>query len=314
MRLVRRGPATKQPQWRPQGPQKGCETMAASLPAPARFEIHTHSTCSDGHLSVTELVALCVATGVGTWALTDHDTCRGCREAAPLARAQGIAFVPGIEISAYHKGSIHVLGYGFDPEHSAMRAYEKRMADSRVERLQDMILRLNALGVTVTMEDAMAQASHGGILGRPHLARALVARGDVHEPQQAFDRWLGEGREAYVAMTWLSVPEAISLIHEARGVAVLAHPGRYMDRVLMEEWTEAGLDGVEVRHPSHNIHHETLLLKLAERLGLLRTASSDFHGPPAGLLAEETFGRVFFPPAWSEPWLERLRLASPPAH
>ncbi|MBA2663265.1 MAG: PHP domain-containing protein [Bradymonadaceae bacterium] len=271
-------------------------------------EIHTHSTVSDGALSPQRLAELMQRCGVGLWALTDHDTSEGCIEAAAAAKERGIRFISGIEISAKSRGqSIHVLGYGFDPNHRAMIAYSEHMNAARADRMEAMRRRICELGFEIHPEEVTSFSERGN-LGRPHIARAMHARGYVDSVQQAFDLYLADGRPAYVGMDWIGVDDAIDLLHDAGGIVILAHPARYDIGGQLAGWVERGLEGLEVRHPAHELLDEARLIARCDRFGLLKTASSDFHGTEAPL--EELpgiCGRVNFPVAWQEAFLAALR-------
>ena len=243
-----------------------------------RAELHTHSTASDGAHPPRELAQLAAKLGVRVLSLTDHDTCRGCAEAASACAELGVEFIPGVEVSAYLEGrSIHVLGYGLDPQDPQLEAFLEHRRRLREDRMGLMVERAQALGLEVTFEEVEAQA-RGASLTRPHLAHALVARGYARDLPEAFERYLAQGRPVYLASSPLSVPEAIAFIRAARGVSVLAHPGIEQPDALWEAWVEAGLDGVEVEHPSHSRAQQARYERLARRYGLLATRSSDFHG------------------------------------
>lgn len=268
-------------------------------------ELHTHSTSSDGEHEPAELAAMCAALGVKVWSLTDHDTCRGCKEAAAAARALGMLFIPGVEISAYLDGrSIHVLGYGIDADDEAFEAFLSLRRRQREDRMGLMVERAQALGLKVTLAD-VEQVAGGANMTRPHLARALVAREQVSSIQEAFDLWLAEGKPAYVENEPLSVPEAIAKIHEAGGVAILAHPGIYGRDEQIEGWVHrAGLDGVEVSHPSHGADRVAMYSAQAARLGVLQTRSSDFHGH--SVRPDRQLGQTSMPEAWLDALLNKL--------
>lgn len=249
------------------------------MPNTILAELHSHSTWSDGTLDVPTLAQRLHQAKVRVWSLTDHDTCGGCSEAAHEAANLGIRFVPGLEISAWAGRSVHVLGYGVDLQ--AIAAYQTQRTTMRAERVGEMIRRLTGLGVPITREQVDAEAS-GGVLTRPHVARALFASGQVVSVQEAFDVYLGVGRPAYVESEWPSVVEAIGLIHDAGGIAILAHPGIYdLDRSI-PEWVEAGLDGIEVGHPKHTDAQRDAYRGLANQHRILKTVSSDYHGPGLG--------------------------------
>lgn len=288
-------------------PEFKSRQRSMNMAAPLICEIHTHSTVSDGVFSPVALADLLKSCGVQLWALTDHDTSEGCGEAAAAAAERGIRFIPGIEISAQQNGqSIHVLGYGFDPEHAEILAYGERMGRARAQRMELMRERICELGFAVTSEE-VSSFSTRGVLGRPHIARAMLKHGYVETVQQAFDLYLGEGKPAYVGMDWIGVDQAIGLLRGAGGLVVLAHPGCYDLDGNLERWVSAGLAGLEVRHPSHDLVDEARLGALCERYGILKTASSDFHGSeaPANEL-DEFCGRVNFPPVWQDAFLGAL--------
>lgn len=279
-----------------------------NLAAPLICEIHTHSTVSDGVFSPEALADLLKECGVQLWALTDHDTAEGCAEAAVAASERGIEFIPGIEISAQQDGqSIHVLGYGFDPRHPEIIAYGERMGRARAQRMETMRQRICDLGFAITA-DEVASFSARGVLGRPHIARAMLMHGYVETVQQAFDLYLADGKPAYVDMDWIGVDQAIRLLRAAGGLVVLAHPSRYEMGEHLERWVSAGLAGLEVRHPSHQLVDEARIGALCDRYDLLKTASSDFHGSeaPASEL-HEFCGRVNFPPVWQDAFLDAVR-------
>ncbi len=271
-----------------------------------RAEIHSHSTASDGAHAPSRVAELCAEAGVTIWSLTDHDSCYGCGEAAQAAQSHGITFIPGIEVSAYADTSVHVLGYGVDPDGEVMEHYAGGRVDSRRQRMHQMIERLEEFGLSVQM-NAVERIAGGGVLGRPHLARALVEAGHVPSVQQAFDDYLHTGGPAHVTMGWPSVVEAIDIIHRAGGIAVLAHPGNYGLDEAIAGWVDAGLDGIECVHPQHARADERRYERLADRLGVLKTASSDFHGNRG---RHKYFGHVGFPERWLAAFLGRLGVSA----
>jgi hypothetical protein len=221
---------------------------------------------------------------VSVWSLTDHDTVAGQEGAAAAAREQGLRFVPGIELSVFlgdegEGREVHVLGHFVDPAHPSLRRFEDLLADHRRGRMGRILERLGKLGIRVTLEEVVA-CSGGKTLGRPHVARAVVAAGAAPSVREAFDRWLGEGRPAYVGRYRLSAADAVALVRGAGGVATLAHPGvSRVGRVDLAELRRIGFEGVEVRHPEHSPGQVEEYRRLARELGLVPTAGSDFHGP-----------------------------------
>lgn len=245
----------------------------------ARIDLHSHSIASDGELPAATVAARAKRAGLGVWALTDHDTLAGMGEAARAAEALGIRLVPGIELSAFlDTREIHVLGHFVDPAHASLRRFEDFLADHRRERMRQIVAKLGTLGVGIRLED-VERWSGGKTLGRPHVARAVVAAGGAGTVREAFDRYLGEGRPAYVGRFRLEVSEAVALVRGAGGTATIAHPvvSRLEDREI-ERLRAAGIDGIEVYHPDHDPGDRERLLRLAERVGLVATAGSDFHG------------------------------------
>lgn len=266
-------------------------------PSESRFvDLHTHSTASDGSRPAREVVRAAREVGLVAIALTDHDTVAGLAEADDEGRSLGVRVVAGVELSAVEGDSeTHLLGlhladvYRLDTRLSELRT----MRLSRAERI---VTRLNELGVRVTLEDVLTQ-SGGGAVGRPHIARALVNDGWATDLRDAFDRYLGNGRAAYVPKERLPIEEAIAMIHDAGGIAVLAHPGASGTRARIEALVAHGLDGVEVRHPSHSHEDVVRLQALVDHFRLVPSGGSDWHGVPEGGRA---LGGMRIPYAWLE--------------
>jgi predicted metal-dependent phosphoesterase TrpH len=240
-------------------------------------DLHLHSTASDGALPPAQVVAAAARAGLAAVALTDHDTIDGVAEARAEGERQGVRVIPGVELSATDAaGEVHLLGLHLSRTDELQQLLGS-FREVRRERAVRMVERLNALGVPVTLEAVLAQAGTG-VIGRPHVARALVAGGWVRDMRDAFERWLGSGRPANVEKKRLELGEAIELVHEAGGLAVLAHPGADATRARLEELRALGLDGVEVRHPSHSAEDMARIGALADHLGLVPSGGSDWHG------------------------------------
>ena len=257
------------------------------------IELQAHSTVSDGQLPPAEVVDAAVAAGVTTFALTDHDAVDGLAEAAAAARRHGIELVPAAEMSCAHPlaEDLHVLGYWIDPE--AMAAACGRAQQERVTRAEELIANLNAAGVEVSLEGAIAQAGDASSIGRPHIARAAGVTGDLGP---FFERYLVPGVPTFVGRRWPTAFEGVELIHAAGGVAVLAHPFWDLDEphevaALLDE---LNFDGIEVFYPSHTREQVEWLVGVCRERGLAMTASSDWHGPThrtfARFGAYQTFG------------------------
>jgi 3',5'-nucleoside bisphosphate phosphatase len=250
-----------------------------------RIDLHTHSSVSDGTDAPAELVRKALAAGLDVVALTDHDTFDGLDEAVGEGERLGLGVVRGMELSCSRRGSsVHVLAYGADPTSPRLAAEMARVRDGRLGRLAGVLRKLAALGVPVSEAEVMAQVGNSPSVGRPHIADALIAAGHVRDRQQAFDRFLADGGPAHVHRYTIEVDRGIDLVHEAGGLAVIAHPwGRGRERllppnVLQDLARDHGLDGIEVDHQDHDSDARRRLRALAESLGLLATGSSDYHG------------------------------------
>ncbi len=257
-------------------------------------DLHAHSTASDGAATPTVLIECALAAGLAAVALTDHDTVAGVDEARAAGARLGVEVIAGIELSAVEaEGETHLLGLHL-ADTRRLEPSLKRLREARVARAETMLNALSTLGVPVTMEAVLIQA-RGGALGRPHVARALVAAGWVRDERDAFDRFLGAGRPAFVAKERLSLVDAIGFVHEAGGIAVLAHPARQGTLDYLQRLKRVGLDGVEVRHPSHTAEDEARLGTLAEHLDLLASGGSDWHGAVEG---PRVLGAITIPIEW----------------
>ena len=252
-------------------------------PEPGRADLHLHSTESDGLLAPAAVVDLAADFGIEVMSLTDHDTVAGLDEARARAAERGLELVPGVEISTKDPRGIerHLLAYGVDPSHDGLAAMLAENARARGERLEAMAAALASVGAPVSVEEILAEA-HGSV-GRPHVADALVRKGHVKSRQEAFDRWLADGRVAHVPKGSAEIADAIGVVHAAGGVAVLAHPGRRWDPGLMESLVRDGLDGLEALHPSNSNSERSALEAMAKRWDLLVTGGSDCHGDPDGV-------------------------------
>jgi len=272
-----------------------------------------HSTASDGAVAPADVVAAARAAGLGAIALTDHDTLAGLAEAREAGARLGVRVIAGVELSAVDAAGTetHVLGLHIAHADTLQRALDVFRA-ARRERALEIVERLNALGVPVTQEAVLAQAGAAAI-GRPHVARALIAGGWAKDFREAFDRWLGSGRPAFVEKRRLTMPEAFALIHDAGGLAVYAHPGADGTRERVAAFAAQGMDGLEVRHPGHSPTETTRLAALARQLDLVPSGGSDWHGAADGSRA---MGCMDIPAEWLDQQEERVaqrRAATVPA-
>jgi predicted metal-dependent phosphoesterase TrpH len=252
-----------------------------------RVDLHSHSDVSDGTEPPAEVMRRGRAAGLDVLALTDHDTVAGL-PAAAAALPAGLTLVPGMELSCRREGmSVHMLAYLFDASEPTLAAECERIRRARELRGREMVRRLAELGVPITWEQVAALAG-GGVVGRPHVARALVAAGVIGEPAQAFTPdWIAPGGRAYVSRYALDPRDALRLVTDAGGVCVLAHPKAVTrGRVVPDEWiaglAEAGLFGVEVDHLDHDRDARVRLREITSDLGLATTGSSDDHGELTG--------------------------------
>lgn len=253
-----------------------------------KLDLHIHTYTSDGHASPTEVVGAAIAGGLDVIAIADHDTAAGIDEARAAAEGTALNVIPGIEVSTrFGNHDLHILGYWIDTQSEVMKRHQMIAAGRREERMKAMVARLQQLGITVAYEDVLeAAGAETRSLGRPHLARALLAGGHTRFYGEAFERYLHDGGPAFVSQGFPSVREGIDMIHSAGGVAVWAHPEITIFDRKIRHFVEWGLDGVECFRPYLPSAQSMLLDRAARDLGLLRTGGSDWHGPHRGPLGE----------------------------
>ena len=249
-----------------------------------QFDLHTHSTASDGSLAPTALVQRAAACGIGVLALTDHDEVAGLAEAAAAAATVGIGFVPGIELSvSWNHQTVHVVGLGIDAETPSLRAGIKRLGAFRLWRAEEIARRLAKKGISGALEGAQ-QYAKGTILSRTHFAHYLVAQGHARDLRQVFKRFLVRNKPGYVPGEWASLEDALGWIREAGGLAAIAHPARYKIsatrlRQLLGEFQELGGVALEVVSGSHSRDDILSMANLCRRFQLAASTGSDYHGP-----------------------------------
>jgi predicted metal-dependent phosphoesterase TrpH len=248
------------------------------LTSSARGDLHLHSRFSDGTLTPEELVWEAKRAGLHTISLTDHDTVAGVSEARKACREAGVHFIPGVELSVgYGNTEIHILGYGIDSGSRSFRDTLDLLAAEREERMEKMVRRLNTLGVAALIDGVRAGAG-GKILSRLHLAVYLEKKGFVKSRQEAFTRYIGNGKPAYVRRRLLTLKESVNLIVGAGGLAVLAHPAMTKRDDLIEYLVRLGIRGLEVFYPMHSPGDVARYQKKCRRFNLIATGGSDFHG------------------------------------
>jgi hypothetical protein len=253
------------------------------------IDLHVHSTASDGTLSPAEIIATALEIGLGAIAITDHDAISGAREALLGGIPPGLGFLTGVELSAEPPpsypgpGSIHILGYGIRLDDPDLNLTLEKLQDARKDRNPEILDRLDRLGISIRMEEVEREAE-GGQPGRPHIAQLMVKKGVVASIDEAFDRYLGNRRPAYVDKFRVEASQGIALINAAGGTPVLAHPGlleveddAQLDEILKEMVT-MGLKGLEVHFSGHSADQTGRYAALARRHRLLMTGGTDFHG------------------------------------
>lgn len=284
--------------------------MIADAGRPAFVDLHTHSTASDGTLAPEGVIEAAKRCGLTALALTDHDTIDGVKAARSEGDRLGVRVVAGVELSAFQdEHEVHLLALHL----THLEALEKRLSElraSRYTRAQKIVEKLNSLGIPLTLDEVLQQAN-GGAVGRPHVARALIARGAVHDFRDAFVKYLGNAGSAFVAKEHFSIEDAIAIAHEAGALAIWAHPGDGGRRERLEPLIAAGLDGLEIKHPSHSSEDIKRLQALADFFNLVPSGGSDWHGAPDG---SRRLGIMNVPIEWLERQDERVAsIASSPS-
>ena len=260
------------------------------------IDLHLHTTASDGRLSPAQLVARAKAAGLTTISITDHDTVAAIADVTELAGAMGIRVIPGIEITAVDEGrDVHMLGYFYDPDSTTLAALLERQRAVRVARVREIGERLAALGMPIDVDSVLlaAAAQPGSSIGRPQVARDLIRAGYVASIHDAFDLWLATGRPAFIPRTGPSPAAVVGAIHEAGGIASMAHPGVTKRDELIRPLIDNGMDAIEVYHSDHTPEAERAYKEMADRHDILITGGSDFHGDE---MRRNTLGIVSLPP------------------
>lgn len=279
-------------------------------------DLHLHSNVSDGSFVPAQVVRFARENGMRAIALTDHDSVAGLDEARAEAERLELTFLNGVEISTNCEGrEIHLLGYGFDPLHAGLCELLQRLTDERKARIPKIVARLNELGIALKSERVFEIAKQASP-GRPHVAQALVELGVCKSTQDAFEHYLFNRGPAYVPRSAASAQEGIRIVHEAGGVVSFAHPGITKNsklgtaadfRKILIELCNAGLDALEIDHPTHLPSTRRKLRKLAREFSLLETGGSDFHGAASpGVFVGRGRGDLRIPLARFEALVERI--------
>ncbi len=243
-----------------------------------RFDLHVHSTASDGALTPSQLIERACELGLTALSITDHDSIDGIVPAVCEVRDRPLILIPGVELSTVHDGrDVHILGYFVDTENREFRARLAELRSARRDRAEMMVDALHTAGYELTLDEVLLLAEEGSV-GRSHVARVLVERGHAVDVADAFDRFIGRNRPFYVAKPVAGPVEVIESIRAAGGVAVLAHPGVTQIDDALDELVAAGLDGLEAYHAEHTRSMQDRYAGIADRRGLIATGGSDFHG------------------------------------
>lgn len=242
-----------------------------------KADLHTHTNFSDGVFSPEKIVDMALKRGLSILSITDHDTFSGCKIAIDYSSDKDITVIPGVELSTYYDNrEIHLLGYLFDFNNPDFNYLLEKMAEGRKHRAERICKRLSILGVEITIDDVLEQ-SKNSIIGRPHIASALVKKGAVRNFHEAFQKYLGLNSPVYVEKENLKFADAVDALSSAGGISIVAHPSTY-DEPLLKKLIKAGVNGLEVTHPSLKSAKTRELKKIVKSFGLLESGGSDYHG------------------------------------
>lgn len=260
-----------------------------------RADLHCHSTCSDGTDTPEELVRHALDIGLSGLSITDHDTVEAYKTALPLAQELGLRMITGVEFSTVHnETSIHILGYAFQPDHPAIEKLCARHVKRRTERNRKILEKLAEKGMPIEEEEIYTASPH--TVGRPHIAQAMLARGYIKNFLEAFHKWIGDGKSCYARGESVSTKETVDIIHEAGGLAVIAHPHLVQNQTVLQSLFDLPFDGIECYYARFLPPMEKRWHDIAEKKGWIATGGSDYHGSvkpetPLGAswVNEETF-------------------------
>ena len=244
----------------------------------AYVDLHTHTTYSDGTLSPEQLLKKASEKGLSALSITDHDSIEGCLEAHGLSKDYSIEIIDGIEFSCYEDGKeYHILGYNFDPGNKDLLRYLDEFRKARFIRAEKIVKKLNYIGLNITFNEVLEKAGKAPV-ARPHIASILVEKNLAESFKNAFWTYLVEGKPAYEPKANFTITQALSVLNKAGGVAILAHPGKYVTQDELSKIIRMGIDGIETVHPSHDKATISFLKKIASQYWLIGTGGSDFHG------------------------------------
>ncbi|MFO7445370.1 MAG: PHP domain-containing protein [Ignavibacteriaceae bacterium] len=268
-----------------------------------KVDLHIHTTHSDGFYSPTEIIGKAKEKGLDIIGITDHDNISAIEEAANAGKKVGIEVIPGVEISSdVRDKEVHILGYFVEPDNKELERYLNFFREERIKRAVRIVNRLNNLGFPLSINDVMDKAANSAV-GRPHIAQAMLEKGFVNSYYEAFNKFIGNGCPAFEKKVHLSPQSAFKIINDAGGLSFIAHPG-YMPEILLKEIIEAGVDGIEVVHPSHSPQQTKFYRGIVNEYFLLDSGGSDFHG---GKREDEgNLGKYFTNPSAIEAMRKRL--------
>lgn len=243
-----------------------------------RVDLHTHTNFSDGAFSPKELITLAHKNNLDVISITDHDTISAISEAITHGEELGVEVIPGVELSSdIADREVHILGYFIDIENEELLRYLKFFRDERLKRAERIVKKLNYLGLSITLDDVLEEAKNSEIIGRPHIANAMLRLKLVDNFLEAFNKYLGNYAPAYEKKVHISPASAFKIISDAGGLAFIAHPGN-MPENLIKELIDAGVDGIEIIHPSHTTFQTNYYKNITNQYFLLASGGSDFHG------------------------------------
>jgi hypothetical protein len=242
-----------------------------------KVDLHTHTSYSDGYYSPAELVIKAKNAGIDILGISDHDNVKGIPEAIETGKKIGVEIIPGLEISSDLKDrEVHILAYFFEPDNKELERYLTFFREERLKRAIRIIDKLRALGFNISIEDVLKRTNHSAV-GRPHIAQTMVEEGLTSSYFEAFNKYIGNGCPAFEKKVHLSPQSACKIISDAGGLSFIAHPG-FMPEVLLKELIDAGVDGIEVIHPSHSQQQIKFYRGIVNEYFLLESGGSDFHG------------------------------------
>ncbi|MGA2623058.1 MAG: PHP domain-containing protein [Bacteroidota bacterium] len=274
------------------------------VPSDGKADLHTHTTFSDGALTPAQLVKKAKQAGLAAISITDHDSVNGLDEAIAAGKDLDVAVVPGVELSAtFNRKEVHILGYFVDHDDKQFQIFLSELRGERIRRAERIVQRLNQMNIPITMNSVLKQAGDGAV-GRPHIAAAMVTEGLAPSYQSVFDDYIGNGRPAYERKAEVSPEKTVHLIADAGGLSFLAHPGRSLDDNEVHQLVKAGIDGIEVVHPSHSPWTLQHFHDITSEYFLLECGGSDFHGGLRG--DDDLFGQVTITAATVEIMRRRL--------